>query len=437
MSQIRPILFLFILLLGTGCASTKETFDFEEDSYFTLEQAWETERKTREMVLSTVPASKVTQTEGQTTVTSSGYQRDEFGNIIIREGDGPQDFSEEQYHDFAYAARVRRFGETSGGWNYYDPFYTNQYWYDPQPAVFGQSIYTTYSWWGCAPLSPWQSSFSWFRPYPSWMYGPTWMYGQGFSPFGGWGWSNMVANPGNSLYYNSFDVHSHYNGPRNFNRGNQPSTGPLIMSRVAPAHGVTPRPREPVRLSALPTSRTPGAGSDRSFTSPNSGGNPGRNSIPPARNNFSDVQGGTPPIRNSNSTSPIRNNAEMETDILRPGTRSRYDNSSDNGLIRDVPTRSQENNGIRLNENNEPRVVPSNDGGRRRETFQEGSRSPSWTRPSTPPTYSSPPRYSSPTRSSPSPAPRFSPSPRPSSPSPGRSSSPPSSSPRSSSPRSR
>jgi hypothetical protein len=438
MNLIRPILVLFIILLGTGCASTKESFDFEEDSYFTLAKAWEAERKSREMVLSTAPQPTEPQTQENQPLTQQGFLRDEFGNIIIREGDAPQAFAEDQYHDFAYAARVRRFGETSGGWNYYDPFYTNQYWYDPQPGFFGQSIYTTYSWWGCAPLSPWQSSFSWFQPYPSW-HGQPWMYGPGFNHMGGWGWAGIVNHPGNALYYNSFDVHSHYNGPRKFNRGDNQTTGPIIMSRVAPSHGVTPRPREPVRLSALPITRTPASGIDRSSRLPNTELNPVRQPTQPNRTDFPNMQGSSQPVRTTTSDLPVRGGNTPGTELPRPGTRTRYDNSSDNGLIRDVPSRSPENNGVKWNDNGDRRVTPSGDGGRRRETFQEGSRSPSWTRPASTPTKSSPPRYSAPTRSTPNPSPRYTPTPSPSRPSPGRSSSPssPNSSPRSSSPRSR
>ena len=431
MNLIRPMLLLFVILLGTGCASTKEIFDFEEDSYFTLAQAWETERKSREMVISLPTASTSDTLFNQKKTEINGYARDEYGNIIIREGDAPQAFSEEQYHDFSYAARVRRFGETSGGWNYYDPYYTNHYWYEPQPAFFGQSIYTTYSWWGGAPLYPWQSTYSWFQPY-AW-HGNTWMHPHGFYPITGWGWYTPPFHPGNPLYYNSFDIHSVYSGPRKFNRGENQTSGPVIMSRVAPSHGVTPRPREPVRLSTLPVTRTPAPGTDRNPMLPNANGNPVRQTNQPTRSNFPTSPGVTSPGRTPSANPPIQNSPDAE--ILRPGSRTRFDNSSDNGMIRDVPTRSSDNQGIKTNDSDPRRISPPSDGGRRREIFQEGSRSPSWTRPATPPQRSTPERYNAPTRSNPSP--QFSPPPRPSSPPPMRSSGSPGASPRSSSPRPR
>ena len=57
-------------------------------------------------------------------------------------------YSDDDYYDYAYAARIRRFNSPYyNTWSYYDPYYTNMYYYNYNPYYFGTSIYSTYSWW--------------------------------------------------------------------------------------------------------------------------------------------------------------------------------------------------------------------------------------------------------------------------------------------------
>ena len=48
-------------------------------------------------------------------------------------------YDQDDYYDYAYSARLRRFNH-SYGWNYYDPYYTNLYWYDYNPYSYGVSV---------------------------------------------------------------------------------------------------------------------------------------------------------------------------------------------------------------------------------------------------------------------------------------------------------
>jgi hypothetical protein len=55
----------------------------------------------------------------------------------------------DNYYDYSYSARIRRFNDTNNTWAYYDPYFTNYYWFNPSSSkYFGQSVYSTYSWWG-------------------------------------------------------------------------------------------------------------------------------------------------------------------------------------------------------------------------------------------------------------------------------------------------
>lgn len=57
------------------------------------------------------------------------------------------EFDEEDYYDYAYSARLRRFYHPVVYRDYYADYYTNLYWYTYDPFCWGTSIYLGYSWW--------------------------------------------------------------------------------------------------------------------------------------------------------------------------------------------------------------------------------------------------------------------------------------------------
>ena len=65
-------------------------------------------------------------------------------------------YDQDDYYDYAYSANIRRFYSPVVGYSYYDPFYTNLYWYDYNPVHWGTSIYLGYNWWRRQPstISP-------------------------------------------------------------------------------------------------------------------------------------------------------------------------------------------------------------------------------------------------------------------------------------------
>ncbi|MFM7217163.1 MAG: hypothetical protein ACKO1U_03995, partial [Bacteroidota bacterium] len=161
-------------------------------------------------------------------------------------------YNQDDYYDYAYSARLRRFYSPYYGYSYYDPIYTNSYWYDYSPVNWGVSIYSGYSWW--APSSFYYSPFvyspgisiginvgwgvpcysNWYTPY----WNRPWGWGGWYSPIGYNGYwagynqgywagynhgyydgSWSIANP---YYYNSYDGNFHY-GPRGASvSGNSP-----------------------------------------------------------------------------------------------------------------------------------------------------------------------------------------------------------------------
>lgn len=57
------------------------------------------------------------------------------------------EFNEEDYYDYAYSARLRRFYSPFSYTDYYADYYTNLYWYTYDPLCWGTSIYLGYNWW--------------------------------------------------------------------------------------------------------------------------------------------------------------------------------------------------------------------------------------------------------------------------------------------------
>ena len=86
-------------------------------------------------------------------------------------------FNYDDYYDYEYSSRLRRFQSDDYLSNdYYSDYYTNSYWYDANPYYYGTSIYLGYNWW---------------YPSYSYYYRPGWYMGFGYDPFftyGGWGY---------------------------------------------------------------------------------------------------------------------------------------------------------------------------------------------------------------------------------------------------------
>lgn len=150
-------------------------------------------------------------------------------------------YNTDDYYDYSYSARVKRFYDPVNGYGYYDPYYTNSYYYDYNPASWGVSIYLGYNWWApsyayYAPFSygGFGISFGWGYPYYGYGYGgyPYYGYGYGY-PYYGYGYGCGYPSYGyggcyNPCYYNSYD---HYNsgvyyGPRGSIASAGGETGP-------------------------------------------------------------------------------------------------------------------------------------------------------------------------------------------------------------------
>ena len=86
--------------------------------------------------------------------TSESYYDSETGNTYITNN---YYYDDDDYYDYYYTSRIRRFHtHVNYGWGYYDPYYTNMYWYDYNPNHWGVSVYLGYNWY-------WPTYY--YRPY--------------------------------------------------------------------------------------------------------------------------------------------------------------------------------------------------------------------------------------------------------------------------------
>ena len=283
---------------------------------------------------------------------SPSYTRDAFGNLIISSGEPGLYY--EDYYDFSYSARIRRFSSGPAFPDYFSPWYTEHYWFSNETPYWGTSIYETvpWNWYGYgsphhfAPQSWWLNSV--FSPF-AW---PNSFGYFGFSGHSGSGWngnSGSIANPvlfrkrmTPPTLQSSFSGFS-YSGRPAFTPGKASSSDP----EVRPAR-----------------------------------------SIPPATRSSSEPAPVIPITRPASTTRP-----PLRGESTPVNSASRFDNRKENGLIKeDVPASN-------------PRRVPAapatNTG--RKVTFGEGSRSVP--RSSPPPMRSTTPSYSPPPRSNPAPRP--------------------------------
>ncbi len=104
-------------------------------------------------------------------------------------------FDMDDYYDYEYAARLRRFHSPYYGYDYYDGFYTNLYWYSYNPFDFGWSIYLGYNWWYPSSYYSWYWPYSFYSPSMAYWYG----YQNGF--YDGYWYRNYY----DIYYYNSYD----------------------------------------------------------------------------------------------------------------------------------------------------------------------------------------------------------------------------------------
>lgn len=137
------------------------------------------------------------------------YQKrynDSVAAVRTRENNNPYykdpQYKSDDYYDYEYATRVKRFQNPVNGIGYYDNYYTNTYFYSGNPYQYGMSVYNGYNFW------PSYNSYNYF---PSSYFYNT--YGWGSSM--GFGYGNGFGSPygygyGSGYGYDPFGYNNAY-----------------------------------------------------------------------------------------------------------------------------------------------------------------------------------------------------------------------------------
>jgi hypothetical protein len=327
-----------------------------------------------------------------------------------------REFKYDDYYDYEYATRVKRFNNQINGLSYYDNYYTNSYWYNQNPYNYGVSVYNGYSWWGSSyksycysPSVNFYSNLGWgntigygYNGYNPYMSAYTQGYNNGFNngyfgnyygygspyyggnyfgynnfgnPYGYGGYNHYNLYNNGWGYYNSYDHNSSYTyGPRashgggNSNRVSNPGINGQRESYYQKyVDEVSDKQIREVKFAQLPNVvddglTTPTRVGGHSIVPAGTGGiKPVRNTEPTRSNhpikNVDEVQ----PDRNPNINVPIKAPIKNEAPVRQ------------NPIRNTVPIKEQQPNQIR-NEVEAPQIrqnnndfstprAPSNSGG--------------------------------------------------------------------------
>ena len=200
---MKPIqlLFLSLLFIFSSCITIETTSSgFKDEIYYTADQY-----------------SQVAEKEEQE---QQSFEEDQVQDSDDNEENYYDEYSSDDYYDYGYSVRLRRFHGPTFGFSYYNNYYTNSFWYSGYPAHCGVSIYYGYNFWNPHYYDPFYSYYA-YSPYH---YNP--FYYNHFYPHHHYHHHHGGIYACNSYptYYNSYDNNSIYYGPRETYKNKTPET---------------------------------------------------------------------------------------------------------------------------------------------------------------------------------------------------------------------
>ena len=176
----------------------------------------------------------------------------DYNEVEVNEGEYNSEYAQEEqedypgyyndfnaYYNYLFSARIRRFHRPYYSYGYYNNYFTNMYWYDMNPYLWGSSIYLNSGWMMPYGYGGWSGNFyagliwgfsGYNMGWPYYNYG--WPYGFGYNNYYGIGYNYFYPSfygygygYAHNYYYNSRDRYSQYythrpSRGRNYNRPN-------------------------------------------------------------------------------------------------------------------------------------------------------------------------------------------------------------------------
>lgn len=340
MKRIPIFVSIASLIFIAGCSSTKSTTSVPDDVYYAAgDRSGDPQPATA--VTPTNPSdysrddsnynpdqnTNYNQDNSSQAPSSTEQYSDEKGNTYVTNNY----YNEDDYYDYQYSARLKRFYSPAIGYGYYDPFYTNSYWYDYNPYNYGVSIYLGYNWW--APSYCYYDPFwygpvyphihnhyfgyydSWYSPYGYYGYNNYWNgYNHGYND-GYWnGYYNgyYASTYNNPYYYNSYDGNVTYYGPRGSISSNGKTTTPSPRATLGEKYQrLVVEQKNPVMdpKGVTGTEAKPSTGAGRTNTGTGVSQGPGKHEISPIRDK-EEVVG----VKNSVPTEPVRGTISIKNE---------------------------------------------------------------------------------------------------------------------------
>ena len=162
-TTMRPLLSFSIVLLFLSSCVTSTHVHYSDPNYL-----GSTEFSSYNDIV-TDPVAEIEQVQDMDTITDNYYLDHNVAN---------------NYHDYSFSSRLRRFHRPMYYSNYYGGLYTDYYWYNNDPFYCGTSIYYGYNW---------NSSYYSYSPY----------YYNNYNSHFAYGHNNYLHNTPNYTYYNS------------------------------------------------------------------------------------------------------------------------------------------------------------------------------------------------------------------------------------------
>ena len=173
-TTMRPLLYTSFVLLFLSSCITSSHVHYSDPNYL-----GSSEFSSYEEIV-TEPVSEIYQTQDTDTITDNYYSEYDVAD---------------DYYDYSFSSRIRRFHRPMYYSNYYGGLYTDYYWYNNDPFYCGTSIYYGYNW-----NSPY---YSYYSPY----------YSNNYNSYSAYGYNNHQHHTPNYTYYNS-NNNNHTTGHR-------------------------------------------------------------------------------------------------------------------------------------------------------------------------------------------------------------------------------